>query len=588
VTKHLFDRARNVPLEDLPELAQTHASAWSPLITFLDEHGRIVQQVLKYFDPETQRKLLVPVTLMEERGIRQVFEYCIPCLGLQPLYGLDELTERPDDLVILTSALELPRLNQPYSKAIWISFLCDPGHFEQVDWSPLKGRKFCLLITNHSGRSLEESYIEAEELVAFLTEETEIEMDFRFLQVHVEYPQPKARYGSLAGLVQHLTMEPPRVRRDSVRIMDYGQFLGMVAKARERLETPFYIDGVEPAPEPDDNGGTPHGRLVQEPILVERAVTALHAPAKHGKSSFVQAMCGAILSGSDFLPEIRWQRPSGLGDAKGLVVYFSFEDVAVAGKESIGDRMRPYLAEDEEIRGEQLSRFLHVDMLPLKRDCRREEDRLWMLEQVQAHRNKFPPESPLVVVFDPYFAMVGYDQKGSHWGEVSEFLKIVAALPAAVCLVHHSEKHREDSPAASHHVGRDARCLVSLRREGRKGGTLTDPVTLEVQPTSWIPLNTQYDGVQIHRDPKTLRWKVCEEVPEKAKGLGFGDYFLARLVRECRSSGMMDKDIFPLLGIPRSTYTDMKRRVKKVLGKGWEKAPNLFDDKTDATQQDQE
>ena len=117
------------------------------------------------------------------------------------LFNLPELAAYPDAPVILTDSLEIAALNQAKikpEKLIFTSSICADGHYEQVDWKPLKGRLPYLLITNHSGRIFEEACLKAGTLADYLKESQSIEL--QCVRVPVWYrplpvPHRKKIYG---------------------------------------------------------------------------------------------------------------------------------------------------------------------------------------------------------------------------------------------------------------------------------------------------------------------------------------------------------------------------------------------------------
>jgi len=174
-------------------LTRAHAKIYGgwlrQAISFKNNFGEIVMVVLKLFCPETQSKVLIPATSWMNRYSPRNKLYCVPLPNKQILLHLKRLLDDEVDTVMLTDSIEIASINQDNAPkgVVWTGFLCSPGEYSQIDFSPLQrdGVEVNLLITNHSGKSLEEAYIEARSLADHLIEKYELKL--RFVQVEVDY-----------------------------------------------------------------------------------------------------------------------------------------------------------------------------------------------------------------------------------------------------------------------------------------------------------------------------------------------------------------------------------------------------------------
>ena len=97
--------------------------------------------VIKVYDPETQCKVLLPLTTWIRNNFHKNQIFCVPHPeDKTPLYNLDLLLKPECRTVILCDSIELADTNQRAVESreiIFTSFICSPGKYNQVDWSPL-------------------------------------------------------------------------------------------------------------------------------------------------------------------------------------------------------------------------------------------------------------------------------------------------------------------------------------------------------------------------------------------------------------------------------------------------------------------
>ena len=146
---------------------------------------------------------------------------------------MQELAAYPDAPVILTDSLEIAALNQAKiepEKLIFTSFMCDDGHYDQVDWKPLKGRLPYLLVTNHSGRTFEEACLKTGKLADYLKESQAIEL--QFVRVPVWY-RPLPVLHSIQELISAYKAAPPQPYKEDIRILTPEEFEKQIAHPEE-------------------------------------------------------------------------------------------------------------------------------------------------------------------------------------------------------------------------------------------------------------------------------------------------------------------------------------------------------------------
>ncbi|MDX9982029.1 MAG: AAA family ATPase [Lentisphaeria bacterium] len=532
---------------------KTYGGVWTPVIKFRDAHGQIQQTVAKYFCSGDGVKTYYPFTLWDEVGLHGSHAYMVP-MHPQPLLHLDLLVDDADAPVVLTDLIDIAYLNQGSGPFIWTSFLCDEGQYDQVDWKPLAGRTVYLLVANHSGMTLAEAYLKADELRQHLVDTLD-DIDLRFAQVDVEYPSDNRRFGSLGELEDHWDSNPPAVRPGSAAIMDEELFEDRLLRAEESLRRPahFYQD-FSPAVQ-EAVTKVNEGRTLIRPILIEGRGGLFISSEGAGKSAACLSMSAALIGQDHFVEDVFWTIPPEVR-GKAIVVYFEAETDAKHREESNRDFVLPYLASDPGKRAEQEKRLLRVDMQADERNLDDPATRDWVLDQVRGHQAQFEPGSPLLVILDPYLALVGYAEKETSWGKVRTLVNALKKLGAAVLLVHHS--NRAGGSDGNHNKERDVRCVIKMEYcEGKGPFTLDVPRKIGFGKGNAIRWNADLTPFRLRRDPETGRWVVPEAEEEDGKTPGFKLQRFARLVDCMRASGCTNEDIFKELCIPKSTFYEM-------------------------------
>ena len=238
----------------------------------------------------------------------------------QPLYNLDYLDEA-ETIVICNSpesAEALQEANDIKEKGVaFTGFICDPGQYDEVDFSPLKGKQVYIELSNHNGLSLAESYLEANKLYEHLRNEVKIE-NIGFIQREIEYPDMD-EVSDLDELVKTAGGNPPKVNTESVLALDEQQFKNMLEKAQQEIDRkkrdsrdqPFWDNKrpTESETETNQQNKDSFASLIMRPIINRGKSTLIAGMPYTGKTAFSIAM-GGYLSGCDnhFLENWYWTR----------------------------------------------------------------------------------------------------------------------------------------------------------------------------------------------------------------------------------------------------------------------------------------
>lgn len=156
-----------------------HDNWFCQVFSFRNEYGEKIMKLIKVYDKDTQSKYLLPVTTWIRNNSISSQIFCVPYPSAKtPLYNLYWLLKPKCKAVILCDSVELADTNEYNNHSAQIrftSFICSPGKYEQVDWSPLRDKDIVILVSNHSGMELASAALKARELRKYLREKQNFE-----------------------------------------------------------------------------------------------------------------------------------------------------------------------------------------------------------------------------------------------------------------------------------------------------------------------------------------------------------------------------------------------------------------------------
>ena len=362
-------------------------------VGFNDEHGICVLKTLDYYAlvDGTLVKGVVPVTYWYIRNgelkspssnnVRYMIEgypkgpihatnHLVPVglPGKQPLLHLDRIADA--DVVVICStpknavALQNANAKKP---VVFTGFVCDPGQYEEVDWSPLKDKSVWIEIANHNGLTLAEAYTEASGLCEYLKNVVKLEK-IHFLQRAIAYPSMNG-VRNVDDLVRANRANPPHVIDidGSIREYDEAEFPVMVEKAQAEIERkatavqdmPFWSEElqVEAGPVEDSKPvGRVTDKMILRPFFSAGTTTLISGAPGVGKSCMKTAICACIAGSSkQFLEGRFWTRCTPADSRQYKVVDLIFDS---DGPEAIADHRRDFASDI----GENAVNYIQKDM----------------------------------------------------------------------------------------------------------------------------------------------------------------------------------------------------------------------------------
>ena len=443
------------PLQSPFALKNCYYENWyCQVFPFRNQYGETITNLLKIYDPETQYKYLVPVTtwIRNNSPISQIF--CVPYpVEKTPLYNLDLLLKPECHTVILCDSVELADANQhaiESEETVFTSFICSPGKYEQVDWSPLQDKELYMLVSNHSGVMLETAALKAKTLRDYLCDEQELLPTL--VVVPVDYGKKRHRdFDSVDDILQRFKDDPPTIDNDDVRIIEtereIEEFFQSAEKKLNELPDKWW-KGQNVAPEEQ--------RIVEEqkerpkpidfvlnPLLVRKNATMLYAKKGVGKSSIAYSIAARVVAAGfsakpvPLLKEKWWTVPKG----SYKVLYLDFENMGEMEKKkrAFQDGYFP-VGKEKECR----ANLIMEDLSQAGIDFSAQENHQKLFDMLEdARKNKGIPNKPVdLLVIDTYTAFVRSENPQTP-ANFKDLVNKIRNMNIAVLVVHHANSGNE-------------------------------------------------------------------------------------------------------------------------------------------------
>ena len=540
-------------------------SNWLKMVyTFKNEYGEPIMKVAKLYDTKSQKKFLIPMTMwMRNNSITDQL-FCVPLPeDKQPLYNLDQLKTDKESPVILTDSIELADANK-LEDVVFTSFICDPGQFDQVDWSPLLNRTVYYLVTNHSKMLLESAYLKAKQFAEYWEDNKEKnkeeENNLEFIQLEVDYSEKQRDYATLDDILTHYRDIKPTVTAESVEIIEDEELFEIRCKeSAKRLETKrsklWESQNSEElrVVEKESNRRKPVNYVLR-PFLIKGEVSMLYASKSTGKSAFGISMAAAVVSGKPLLSEKWWVVPKNPQYPLNKVLYLDFENGEDETKNRKIDFAHPYWSQDEvKCANNLIVKDMTEDTVE-KVDYSDKDNWRKIINMIEAAKEKGTPGQPVdLLVID---TLSKFTRK-SYTADLnlSDFINMIRRKGIAILSLHHEGSNGEI---------RGWKCLLDdfyftlrmYRKDDNENHTLADPLWLDYKPSR--------SGVEKSAPFKVMfgkEWSVYydNDDPEKSKPEEQRrKEELNRIADFYRSRGFLHQDIYPMLGICRAHYNKLK------------------------------
>lgn len=551
------------------EYFKTYQGWYKQFFAFKNPYGETTMLVAKIYDFEDNTpKMFFPLTAWNKSQENSKRFFFIPGVGLSPLYNLDLLSKEECQTVILTDSIEIADLNQEKAPkgVVFTSSLCDSGRYEEVDWSPLKGKNLYWLIVNHSCCTMVDAYRKATSIRGYLLEKEKLEL--KFIQMPVKYPDKWSLCRHLMDVVEYRRNNHPEIDAENITVLSGVEFNSYLEKAENFIKNPpkdWWETAKEvPQEEEEEELSTVEQEFLMHPILPRGEAVMLYAEKNRGKSFISYVICACLTAyrekGTEsFLPERFWVVNRNTKYNQHKVLYLDFEN----GGKIIKDRLDAIgdLYWSEEHKEKSRSNFILKDMLKEVKsyDYSQISNHQLIFDMLDKAKSQGNPGQPVdLLVIDTYSKFVGKENIGTT-PPFSELLKRLRQINLSVLVVDHAKDDK--SVTGFSEKLEDMNTVILLYRKCDHACTFAEPLTIELKgyrgkqtPNALIPF-------QIKKDPN----KRFEIIPEEGKTLEtIGAEMLLEYARFYAGGAL---NIARKLGYEKSQYFEKKKKAQELLGK---------------------
>lgn len=524
--KSMFS-AKRLPSSLLEYQPKVYEKSQQFLFPFKDEDNYTIMTVLKCYDDTFQQKSFLPVTRWQVKHTLQRYCMAVPGEKKLSLFNLPELAACPDVPVILTDSLEIAALNQAKiesEKLIFTSFICDDGHYDQVDWKPLKGRQLYLLVTNHSGRTFEEACLKTGKLADYLKESQAIKL--QFVRVPVWY-RPLPVLHSIQELISAYKAAPPQPYKEDIRILTPEEFETIRKTAEQRIGIPPEAWWKTVQEQKTSISFSSEEKLstsdrfdyILWPLLIRGTSTMLYARKSLGKSALSHsiAACLSAVGKTRLFEENRWGASKGAWNSY-KVLYLDFENGEMGHKDLLKRVCNLYWRTEKVKQDEDSKNFIWKDMPKLGLagiNYALPENHQKILDMLDAASDEGEPEHPVdVLVIDTYHEFTQLqDQVNTHQG-LRSLLRMLNERNIATLVLNHP-KPSDDSKMYGHGIILESFFYVmDLERKGRDSHSLAEPMEVHFKAVRSGWLATNQEPFKIYQPESPGRWHLYS--PERS------------------------------------------------------------------------
>lgn len=537
---------------------------YSQIFPFRNEYGEEIMKLIKVYDPETQYKHLIPVTIWirNHSPVSQIF--CLPYPeDKTPLYNLDLLLKPECRTVILCDSVELADANQRENgsgEVVFTSFICSPGKYEQVDWSPLQEKDLVMLVSNHSGVMLESAALKAKELKEYLCEEQELTPSIAV--VPVEYNNRIRRgFDSVEDILKRFAEEPPHADPDDLTIFETESEIEVFFRKAEAKLNELPRKWYE-----KQSVASEEKRIIEErktrlapidfvlnPLLVRKEATMLYAQKGVGKSALAYSIAARVAAAGlsarpiPLLPEKWWTVPKG----RYKVLYLDFENMGEMEKKKKAFQEGYFPAgKEQECRNNLLMRDLSQSSM----DFSAPENHQKLFDLLEDAKKEGIPNTPVdLLVIDTYTAFVRTETPATP-AHFKELINKIRKMNIAVLIVHHANSENEARGLSSK---LDALFLTVNLKCDVEGDLNEQPRTVTYEHPRAPMCSKIRAPFKILFDRDSRRW--CVENPERDENAELA--LIAEEYRKCK----YDRDaICEMLGLEKSALSARLKKAKEI------------------------
>ena len=534
---------------------------------FHNEYGETIMNVIKVYDKETQCKILLPLTTWIRNNFHKNQIFCVPYPeDKTPLYNLDLLLKPECRTVILCDSIELADANQKNvdsAEIVFTSFICSPGKYDQVDWSPLQDKELFVLVSNNSGISLESAALKTRELIEFLSENTELQTQ-QLLVMPVEYETKRMRgFEHVDDILKMYGDYPPQSGLDDLLILtdenEIEEFFQKAEAKINKLPEKWWLKQDVPPEEKrimEEKSSKPQPiDYVMRPLLVRGEVSMLYAGLKVGKSNFAYSIAARIVAAGyssrpvQLLSGKWWAVPEKIHK----VLYLDFENKGEMEnkKSSFQEEYFPK-GKEQECR----SNLIMEDCSMLNIDFSAFENHQRLLDMLKdAKQNKGTPGKAVdLLVIDTYTAFV----RGEGHQTPANFKALmnkIRDMHIAILIVHHTNSENKARGFQSKKDSFYMTLNLSCDKEEPEGDVTEQARILKYEDPREVMGGAQKKPFKIKFDSAKHQWYIVDNIDENQE--------LLQIVEDYKKCKFDRAAICQMVGLEKSAYSERLKKAKE-------------------------
>ena len=552
----------------LPDLRlANHYDDWyCQVFPFRNEHGEEIMKLIKVYDRYIQNKYLLPVTtwIRNNSPFNQLF--CVPYPSNKtPLYNLDSLLAPACETVILCDSVELADANEHengFGDNVFTSFICSPGKYDQVDWSPLRDKDIVILVSNHSGMDLASAALKAKELREYLREQQDFEPALAVMPV--DYGKNRAlAFNNVDDIINRFKRTPPKVNPSDLRILEteseIEEFFRKAEDELNKLPNEWWLKDEVPSevkriveeqnsrPQPID--------YVMRPLLVRGEATMLYAQKSAGKSSLAYSIAARVVAQGfsakpvALLKEKWWTVPKGCCK----VLYLDFENKGEMDKKKKKFQDGYFPAGKEK---ECRANLIMEDCSSCGIDFSAQENHQKLLNMLEDAKNKGTKgKSVDLLVIDTYTSFVQTETPATP-ANFKNLINKIRDMGITVLIVHHANSANEARGFASKLDPFYLTLNLSCDPESPDGDLDEQPRIIAYENPRDAMSAKLRAPFKVLFDNETKHWKGVDLRHENAE--------LKLIVDGYKKQGFDRNAICQMLGLEKSALSDRLKKAEEI------------------------
>ena len=533
-----------------------------------EESMMVAKNIFFTFGPNGEpylNKQYLPVIFLRDSKFNEVYSVFAGLPGkdgnklpLYNTYGVERIKQA--ESVVICGTIEdadaMQRYDTKNKKCAYIAFVCDRGEFDQVDFTPLKGKRVEFLISNHGNKTIEKERRRIYDLCNHLKRLQRPRIkDFSFRERVVQYPSDRLQ--SQTDYCNAYLMQKPRViSQKTYSETDFLMLLAnqngevsIVPKPEKKDEAPSRSESAIKKEKCTKNalkkssGRPKHLNLTAEktllrPFIRRGCTTVLTGDPGIGKSRFAIALAAQVAgSKAEFLKDRFWTRclPSN-GEKSGYkVVYWVFDDV---------DQDDIFLQRNYFAKGLNSDQEKNLIIEPARSIRKRDSENL--KEELKKYASMGTPDHPVdFLIVDTLLSFARTPAK--IFSAFEELVRLKDEMPGlAILVLHHNSK--EGNPFGGILSTNMPRVIIEMQRDNTSVlDDLEDPITINV-----IKHSNEHYGIDVVPFEIKLvndHFAVTNNTDMPQKNV---EQLIIYEYKHNRLESYSNTDIGRLLGVPRS------------------------------------